>query len=291
MTASGLAAVAAALALLLSACGGSPQPDARTPRETPVAAREPPASPAGRGTLDEGDFAFADTSGRELLALDSLAEPARLRFAICARAAVYPVAFARRQVPRAEGSGRQSARDFGNEGGAVFRVVSGAVPEDATCYLTADSALAASAAAAGPGGGEECGAGVARRAAQAKGRAVQDCRPFATTPSGAEIDAVRFATVDTSALASLVLADSVRLLFADFPARYSGPDQDVWRVDDGGKFPTEGFDILFLGRRGGHAVVGLTWMGSEGQDAFLFVADSADALRVVTMSYRYLAPN
>jgi len=87
-----------------------------------------------------------------------------------------------------------------------------------------------------------------------------------------------------------VVADSVRLLFADFPARYEGPERDVWRVDDQGEFSPQAFRILFLAPLGRSYTMGLTWAGTEGEDSYLLVADSADGFRTVATVYRYWAP-
>lgn len=284
MTASGSAPAAAALALLLCACGGSPQPDARAPGEAAE-------SPAGRLRLDEGSFGYADTAGRELLALDSLRNPARVRAALCARGESHRVVHARRQRPEPGGDERQSASNFSHLGGEVFRVAEGAAPADGTCYLTADSALAAAAAPVVANPASACDEALSRAAARARGRDVTACWPLATARSGAEVFLVQFTTIGADALAALVLADSARLRFADFPARYRGAGQDLWRVDDQGKFSPDGFAILFLARRSGADVLGVTWMGTEGENAFLLAADSADALRFVTKSYRYLSPD
>ena len=77
----------------------------------------------------------------------------------------------------------------------------------------------------------------------------------------------------------------------DFPATYRGPQQDLWRVEDGGTFSPEGFAIPFIGRLRGTYFVGLTWAGAEGEASLLLVADSARAFRTVRKSYRYWVPN
>jgi hypothetical protein len=279
---------AAALALLLGGCREAPRP----PERAAGGAGDVGAARAGeRLQLGAGTFAFADTRGAELLALDSLAAPAVIRAALCSGGGVHPVVHVRHQRAQPASDDRQNAANFAYEAGEVFRVVSGAAPADGTCYLTADSALVAAAAPVAASAAAKCDSTLSRRAARAKGREVVACWPLATAASGAAIYAVEFVTVGPAALASLVLTDPARLLFADFPAKYRGPGQDVWRVDDQGTFSPEGFAILFLGRLRGTYVMGVTWMGEEGENAFLLAADSADALRFVTKSYRYLAPD
>jgi hypothetical protein len=103
--------------------------------------------------------------------------------------------------------------------------------------------------------------------------------------------AAQFAPANDSVLASIVLVDSARLFFLNFPAPYGGPDTDSrWRVDDQGIFHPEDFQILFLARRGAAWIMALTWAGTEGEDAYLEVSDSSRVFDEVTKSYRYWVP-
>jgi hypothetical protein len=96
--------------------------------------------------------------------------------------------------------------------------------------------------------------------------------------------------VDTSALASIVVVDAGQYRFLDFPARYSGPDSDTWRAGDAGGWFVAGFQVLFVAKPDDVLVVGLTWSGEEGENAYLLAADSGAALRTVAHGYRYWVP-
>lgn len=253
------------------------------------AALDPPALAAQQVQLGEGTFGFVNADGTELLALDSLDAPARLRVAVCAHARVFRVGYARRQARAAADNGRQIAANFVNQPGDVFRIQGGRASVDETCYLSTDSALVATAESVGEPATTECDATLLRRMAVAKRRAVLHCWPLADA-SDAQIVAVQFGFADTSALASVVVVDRGRLLFDDFPATYRGPDSDIWRADDGGVFSPEAFTVLFVCRLRGAYVMALTWAGAEGEDADLLVADSADAFRRVATAYRYWVP-
>lgn len=241
--------------------------------------------------LRAGRFGFVNTDGSEILALDSIANPALIRTAVCARAYVYRVAYARKQARHPAGNGRQVAANFGNEPGDVFRIIGGPAPTDETCYLSADSGLVAGVLPVGTDTGAACKTARLRHAAQLKHRPVLHCWTLGSATPNVEILALQFAAIDTSALASIVVADRGQLFFHDLPATYRGPAADVWRVDDNGTFSPTAFGIPFYGRRGGRFVMALTWAGAEGEDAYLLVADSANTLRAVTKSYRYWAPN
>jgi hypothetical protein len=238
-----------------------------------------------------GHFGFVNADGSEIIALDSVPYPGLTRAAVCARAHVYRIAYARKQSRHPAGNGRQVAANFGNESGDVFRVIGDPAPTDETCYLSADSGFVAGVLPFGADTGAACKTIRLRQAAQVKHRPVLHCWTLGSATPNVEILALQFAAIDTSALASIVVADHGQLFFHDFPATYRGPAADVWRVDDNGTFSPADFGIPFCGRRGGRFVMALTWAGAEGENAYLLVADSANTLRAVAKSYRYWAPN
>lgn len=239
--------------------------------------------------LGAGTFGLVNDSGSEIIALDDLAAPKSIRLALCGGTTAYPLAFARHQEAPRDASSRDIADNFANLKGDVFRVSSGQPRGDGTCYLAPDSALVTTRLPLVRAGLAECEPGVARRIAAVKHRRIVLCRPMASA-GDLRVVAVQFAFVDTNALASIVVATDTQLVFEDFPARYDGPEASTWRVDDGGVFSSRGFAILFLSRARGVYVMGLTWAGAEGEDAFLLVADSANAFRQVQMTYRYWSP-
>ena len=239
----------------------------------------------------DGSFGYVSTDGSEVLALDSIAHPSLIRAALCPRARVHRVTYARRQARRPADNGRQVAANLGNARGDVFRVSGGQALADETCYLTADSSLAAGVLPVGPVTDSTCDGTHVRRAAEIKHRAVLHCWRLGTAGADVAILALQFAVVDTSALASVVIAEGEQFFFQDFPAIYHGPEQDLWRVEDGGTVSPEAFAIPFIGQLRGTHFMGLTWAGAEGEDSFLLVADSARAFRAVRKSYRYWVPN
>ena len=241
--------------------------------------------------LAEGSFAYVNANGTQLLALDSLHTPSGIRAAVCSAARVFPVVFVRLQPRTPTDNGRQTGANFSRDSGDVFRVISGQAPAQETCYLSADSALLASAAPVSRAGSGACALALLHRIADAKHRDVLHCWPLGAAQPNVQIVAVQFVTVDTSALASVVVADGEKVFFRDFPAQYRGPEEDTWRVDDGGEFSPYGLEILFFCRLRGANVMALTWAGTEGEDSYLDVADSADAFRSLVSSYRYWGPD
>ncbi len=241
--------------------------------------------------LGEGTFALTDAAGSLLIGLDTLAEPAAARSAVCSGASVVPVTFLRYQPGQEDSAhGRVTAETFTFLRGPLYRVAGESPPGNATCYLSSDSALLASAVPVQSAMSLRCDSALVRLAAAAKARAVEKCWPFGSSGPNVSIAAIQFATRDTEALASLAVIDHGQILFEDYPARYTGPDEDLWRVGDGGAFSVEGIQVLFLARVRGTDLMALTWAGEEGEDADLLAADSSSAFRRIVRVYRYWVP-
>lgn len=237
-----------------------------------------------------GTFAYGDSSGTELLALGAVDDPAAVIGAVCFGARVLPVRYDRTQESGPGDTGRQVARNFRNDAGRVFRIGLGTARPNETCYLSADSVVLAGAVSVRPLGLPPCSRNHTDRVTATRRREVLHCWRVAEVPSEAELLAVQFATVDSSALASFVLIRDTSLRFHDFPAVYRGPDQDVWRVDDQGVFSPEDFEIVFVVPLPHAFAMAITWAGAEGGANQFLVADSADLFREVVSDYRYWAP-
>ncbi|HVH66387.1 MAG TPA: hypothetical protein VM716_00820 [Gemmatimonadales bacterium] len=113
---------------------------------------------------------------------------------------------------------------------------------------------------------------------------------MAQTTTAVDLLAAQFAAIDSSALASLVMVHDTSLLFENFPAVYRGPDESVWRVDDGGVFSPGDIQILFMAQLPRTYIMAIPWAGAEGESDQLVQADSAGAFRTILRDYRYWVP-
>lgn len=241
-------------------------------------------------TAPAGSFAYTDSSGARLLALDSVPDPTAIVGALCSNAMALPVRYDRKQTRRANDNGRQIASNFLNQRGDVFTITRQKTPPEKTCYLSRDSALLANARPATMREPSDCSPADVSRLATAKGRQVIHCWDIATAPTDLRVLAVRFANVDSSAMASLAFVGDSSLVFKDFPAVYSGSGESTWRVDDEGVFSPRGFDILFVAPMPYGYVVAITWAGAEGESSELLLWDSGSAFRTLAKGYRYWSP-
>lgn len=274
-------------AILVIGCDPAPPSTVRSdsavvPHREGATARAPAAA--------EGSFAYVDSLGTRLLALDSVPDPSAIVGALCSEAITLPVRYDRTQTRHTSDNGRQIASNFLNQRGDVFTTTRQKAPPDKTCYLSPDSALLANARPAAMREPLDCSPAVVSRLANAKKRQVIHCWEIAMAPPDLRVLAVQFANVDSSALASLAIVGDTSLVFKDFPAVYDGSGESTWRVDDEGVFSPRGFDILFVAAMPNGYVMAFTWAGAEGESSELLLSDSTSAFRTLAKGYRYWSP-
>ncbi|HEY8831540.1 MAG TPA: hypothetical protein VIM21_03440 [Gemmatimonadaceae bacterium] len=270
---------------LLIACEAPP---ASTRNDSSVARTDGKSALVTRAT--QGSFAFANSDGTRLLALDSLPDPSTIRGALCSGAVALTARYDHHATRQSGDNGRQVAANFGNQQGDVFNVSGNKAIPDQTCYLSADSLLFARARAVTMRKPADCSSEQISRIAAAKRRQVIHCWDIASAPTHIDVVAVQFADMDSAALASIAVVRDSSLFFKDYPAVRHANDQSTWRVDDEGVFSPTGFDVLFVADLPDGFVIAITWAGAEGEDSELLLAHPAGNLRTLIKGYRYQAP-
>jgi hypothetical protein len=254
-------------------------------------------------TDGHGGFALPDQRGSRLLlvtsqvdrdrgltnALPSLARPELLKVALCSGGRRVPVQFERRQVGGAN-DGRQSSSNFDQLAGSVFTVVGNTGDPGVPCFLASEALLAGSTvlSIAAPEGSAAC---LQRdRFATLRDRPLVHCWPLARLAPDKQVALLEFERRGTDALASLVVVDGSRTLFADFHAEFRGAGEDLWRVDDGGVLSPKGLTIVCALQRGGWYALGTAWAGAEGRLLSLWISEGSDRLTRAINDYWYQAP-
>ena len=242
--------------------------------------------------MQYGAFGFPDQSGTRLLAVSTLSEPAMLRTALCSGGRRFSVQFERRQAEREGHNGRQTPYNFDMLAGSVFKILQGKIEAGASCFLASDGLLSSATLlpAEPPAGSSECDPDDRLRLASSRRRQVVDCRPIASLPAERRLVLVEFARQDKDALASAVLIDRGRMIFADYPAVFRGEGKDLWRVDDGGVLSAAGFQVVFLLQRGSFYALGVDWSAGEGASLAVFVSDGGSHFTRAIADYWYRAP-
>lgn len=241
--------------------------------------------------MQHGAFGFPDPSGTRLLTVSDLVQPAMLHTAFCSDGRRFPVRFERRQAEREGHNGRQTPSNFDKLAGDVFAVLQGKIDAGASCFLASDRLSSATLLPAElPDGASECATDVRRRLAASRGRQVANCWLIARLPAARRLVLVEFSHRDKDALASLVLLERHRMIFADYPAVFRREGEDLWRVDDGGVLSAEGFRVVFLLQRGASYTLGVDWSRGEGASLAVFVSNADNRFIRVIEDYWYRAP-
>jgi hypothetical protein len=245
-----------------------------------------------RTATAQGAFAFPNPAGTRLLAVAALQQPGRIHTALCAGNRRFAVRFERRQAVGKADDGRQASRNFVNLPGSVFTIRQGTLDDGATCFLAGDALLekATVLAAAALPKPAECSAEVRQRLTAERHRDVVSCRELAAFPANRRLLVAEFVRRDKDALASVVLLDASRAVFADYAAEYRSPGEDLWRADDGGQFDPAAFRLVFLVQRGATYTLGIDWQGPEGSSLAVFVSDGATRFAQAIGDYWYRAP-
>ena len=245
-----------------------------------------------RATMEYEAFAFPDPSGMRLLTVSEPTQPELLHTVFCSDGRRASVRFDHRQTERDGHNGRETSYNFDLLAGDVFTVVDGTIDADARCFLASD-ALASSAtllSMEGSPGSGECGLTVERQLASLRGRAVVNCRSIAQLVTGGRLLLAEFARQGNDFLASVVMMDDDRMIFADYRAVFRGERESLWRVGDGGVLAPDGLGIVFLLRRGTSYTIGVDWVGAEGSSLAVFASDGGAQFIQVIAEYWYHAP-
>ena len=237
-----------------------------------------------------GGFGLSDQRGTRLLVIPNLARPELLKTALCSGGRRIPVQFNRRQAEAPNNDGRQTSNNFDRLPGNVFALVGNTAGPDAPCFLATDALLAGSTvlnvtSPESPGVCLQPG-----RFATLRDRPVVHCWPLARLTPDTHVVLVEFERRGRDALASLVLVDGSRALFADIRAEFRGPGEDLWRADDGGVLSPEGMTIVCALQRGSWYALATAWAAAEGRSLSLWIADGGDRFTQAINDYWYQAP-
>jgi hypothetical protein len=237
-------------------------------------------------------FAFPNEQGTQLLVTADIAKPDALRIALCASGQQLSVQFERRQAEGRNTAGRQAPHNFAQTAGTVFRIVGGKVNPGATCVLAEEAFLTGATVLPlkRPSPDARCPKSQYPNFQVDKGRPVVGCWPIAESAAGARVAIIEFARRLTDALASLVVVDGDRRMYVDYSAQFKGPGDNLWRVDDGGEIHAEGFNVVFLLKRGTTYVVAVDWGAAEGNALSLQIAEGSGQFKEVISDSWYRSP-
>lgn len=240
-------------------------------------------------TTPEFSFAFSNGDGTQLLGLEPLTAPSDLNKVAC-DGRVLEVKYVREQPAGAKDTGRQTARNFAQVKGSVFRPVKGTLPVDTVCLLgTTKTFSKRTLEAVTPQVDERCDASTEALLVGLEKRKVAQCSATGTVKDW-RLTFAKYEVEKDSALAIVALLPSSGTpAVRRFPAKWEKDSPSCWRADDGCEFDSTNYRVAFVMRGPAGLELFARWAGPEGENVELLRVTSGE-LKVIATSSRYWAP-
>jgi hypothetical protein len=236
----------------------------------------------------EFSFGFTNDNGTQVLALPPVSSPASISKAVCDGRMV-ELKFVREQPAGEKDTGRQTARNFSQVKGAVFKLVKGTMPADALCLLGTNATFAKRKLLTVAQETGDCDAKSTEAAAELSKRKVTKCVVTGTLPEG-RLSFASYELEGSSALAAVVLMqDKAGPALRKFPATWERGAPSCWRADDGCEFDASSYRVAFAMSGPAGLELYALWAGPEGENAEVLRVKGAE-LKVVASGGRYWSP-
>ncbi|WP_341278572.1 hypothetical protein [Paenibacillus sp. FSL H8-0537] len=284
------------LTICLGACSSELKPSGEGSGEE--ATKEPVAEWAAAPLLDtavlgKGAFGFADEAGKQLLVGPTEGGGGQwpgFNLAVGHNGQLLKIKYKTEQTATEADNGRQTAQNFANQQGQLFEVVEGKAEPNETYFLIDDQSvkpemlLSITGKRSGQAADE-----VLAAIAKSKNRSVEKLWPLEEIgDEGNTLYLVQFERQGKDMLASLALQTADGFVFQDYPAEFN--ESSTWRVDDGGEVIPEMFSFLFAAKTADGIVLGVKWMGAEGENVS-FLSEKDGKFSELDLSYgRYMSP-
>lgn len=235
------------------------------------------------------EFGFCDLDGRNLLLLsDSLADPTIFTAVFDADHNVAWPMYRKKQKAGSEDNGRQNEYNFRNCKGYLYTMKGKqAAVGSSVIFMTAEFVSKRKIFVLNPPAKKEISAANRSRMETAKQRKIKDYRCLSVLGKDSSIYILEFENIGDSALASLAYITPDKIVYEDFPATWN--DMSTWRVDDGGSFGVEYFDLLAVFEKDGKLEIITDWPGAEGI-ATEYLKEKDGAFKSIKGISRYTAP-
>lgn len=235
----------------------------------------------------EFSFGFTNQDGTLVLALSPVSNAAGLTQLVCDGRAV-EVKYLREQPKGENDTGRQTARNFTQTKGALFKVKGGA-PADALCLLGSKAAFSKRTLLKVTTETGDCDARTSELAGTLTKREVTKCLSTGTF-TGGHLAFASYKLEGAEALAAVLLvpekgAPAVR----KFPATWERGAPSCWRADDGCEFDASSYRVAFAMTGPSGLELFALWAGPEGENAELLRAKGS-SLEVAASASRYWSP-
>jgi hypothetical protein len=243
---------------------------------------------AGAVERDDLVFGLSNLEGTKIITLGYIENVDLIKSVISPDMKISKVEFSGDQKAHPNYNGRPSSHKFDQIPGKVFKLNNSTIKKPGVCLLTSPNFVKGLKLLKVTNMGySKISNDLLQRIQKEKNRKIVDAWMLAELESEWKIIVVFFESIESDALASLVVLNQETVYFKDFPAKYD--KQSTWRVDDGGKFNGKDFIVLFAYKREKEIGLVYSWFGFEGES--LAVIETKDGQTIeLKNGYIYHAP-
>lgn len=233
-------------------------------------------------------FGFTNETAKYIIIAGNLEEGQSIdgvNMAIGENGNLLTIKYLRTQEKNEKDNGRLTSQNFDNLAGYIFEITQGTAKENETYYLINDKFNVKSILDSQKGNQAEIDTAAKEEIEKIKGRKVKNGWDIGLVDSDKTIYLVLFERENDDMLASIVMKTPTKFVFKDYPAKYN--ESSTWRVDDGGSVYPDLFSILFASQTESGIVLGIKWVGAEGEVTTLFIenGDKFEDLNIGTSRY------
>ena len=189
---------------------------------------------------------------------------------------------------REKDTGRMTLDNFENISGHLYTVTEGTAAPGETYYMldpnTFPRELLLPVAKGDHSAADEA---LLADLTEQTGRSVQDSWLLGTIGGDSSVYLVLFAPQGEELLASIAVQTPDGVLRRDYPASRNG--STAWRVDDSGTMMPDLFRILFAAKADDGLLLGMTWLGAEGETTLLLKQSEEGLEELPILFYHYTA--
>jgi len=237
-------------------------------------------------------FGFTNETGKLILVSDQIEGTKDLQdinSAIGENGNVVAVKYLKTQKANEKDNGRQTSQNFDNQAGHIFEVTLGSAKGNETYYMINTSEFNTMAVSKSREGDlSEMDSDSKEEIEGIKGRKILRSWEIGRIEPDRAVYLIFFEREKDDMLASIVVKTPVKLIFKDYPAKYD--ESSTWRVDDGGSIYPEMFSVLFACETEKGMILGIKWMGAEGEVTTLLREQDGTFEELEIEGSRYMAP-
>ncbi len=238
-------------------------------------------------------FGVFDDSRKQLILVDDEEHPSNVKALsyVWSNEKAYPFEFVKMQKESEDYNGRQTPENFNNIPGAVFQLREKLSPGEAYAFLTNDNFhKTRKAVSVKKDLADANKSSVVAELKKSYQSPIKTIKLIATTLEKDSIFLAQLAPV-ADTLTVLLIAKSHTnppLFIQEFKAEYD--EMSTWRVDDGGQFPMEDFDILNVFHYNNKIELVTSFPGAEGGNLSFITPDKQNRYHTLKEAYVYWSP-